>query len=648
MEGSRRLVAIMFTDIVGYTSMMGSNEELAITTVTHHKKIIEQLVPQYGGEVIQFYGDGSLSIYPSAVLALECGENIQKELKKEIKVPLRIGIHIGDILFKDGNIYGDGVNLASRIESLGEAGSVLFSNEVFLKVRNNPKFLVQLLGEFELKNVEAPMSIYALSNEGLSIPLLESKKRKSESQTESSGESMNYSEEKSIAVLPFENQSSIEDHQFFINGIADEIRSQLLSINDLKVISRRSCMFFKDRPYTLNQIKDDLGVNYVLEGRVQVFHNQIKVSVELSDTITDKQLWSLVPANQSMDDIFILQNNIAQKVVNELKVALSDVEKIQLTKIPTLNHKAYNYYQKGQDLLHRGGGQIDQLDEALSCFKQSIELDPKFSMAYVGLSDTYLEYIFWGRTAPSQVLEMALNACLKALELDNTKGECYGTLGAINYYKFKKEAAFSFLRKAIDLNPYDLEAYENLGCLYITENKQQDAVAILEKAHSTDPLSTKYLGDIGHVFYYSHQFEEGIQVISKTIVNNPKENFLLWMLGLLYSGAGNYEKAIDCFLQRTKGRETNWMLAYCYSKSGNKKGALKILDIHLKKRETQYIPSYMIASIYMGLGDKEKALHWLETDQKEGGTSLFYWGLKDDPKFEEIMQEERFKKLMIC
>ena len=200
-------------------------------------------------------------------------------------------------------------------------------------------------------------------------------------------------DKKSISVLPFENNSNREEQQFFADGIADEIRSQLLSIKSLKVISRSSCMYYKDKRYTLMQIGKELDVTYILEGRVQVINDNIKVSVELSDSNTDKQIWSLPPQNQKLDDVFILQNNIARQVVGELKIVLSDNEKSQLNKIPTNNHEAYKYFQLGQELLHRGYGKINELLQAEEFFKKAIENDTKFSRAYVGLSDTYLEYI---------------------------------------------------------------------------------------------------------------------------------------------------------------------------------------------------------------------------------------------------------------
>ena len=236
MKNQRQLAAIMFTDIVGYTAMMGSDENLAIATVTHHKKIIEQVVSKFEGNLINFYGDGSLSIYASATSALECAMEIQMEFQKDIAVPLRIGIHIGEILIKEGSVFGDGVNLASRIESLGQAGTIMFSEDVFQKIRNNNRFKSRALGAFEFKNVDKPMQVYALANEGFPVPKAETITGKLKtSSVKQDIKNIRDSEkvsglvpdpskrkilEKSIAVLPFVNMSSDPEQEYFCEGIS--------------------------------------------------------------------------------------------------------------------------------------------------------------------------------------------------------------------------------------------------------------------------------------------------------------------------------------------------------------------------------------------------------------------------------------------
>ena len=647
MESNRRLSAIMFTDIVGYTTMISKNESMAVEAVMHHKKVIEEYVSNYDGELIHFYGDGSLSIYPSATIAIQAAIAIQKEFRSDPHLPLRVGIHIGEILKKEGSIYGEGVNIASRIESIGQSGAILFSEEVFQTIRNHDNIQASYIGEFEFKNVDNPMRIYAVANDGFPIPKKESIRGKlKNTQNEEVLDPEAIQNDMSIAVLPFENNSSIPEQQYFVDGIADEIRSQLLSINNLKVISRSSCMYFKDKSYSLSLIGEELDVAFALEGRVQAIGDHIKVNVELSDIKKNKQIWSLPPSGQKMEDVFILQNSIANKVVDHLKIVLTDDEKNQLNKIATVDNEAYRYFQKGQELFHRGFGRKEELDEAVEYFQKAIDLDPKYSRAYVGLSDTYLEYIFWGREAPVRVLDKAMSAALKALETDSTSGECYGALGSINFFKYNKLEAINFLNKAIELSPNYLGAHEKLAWISIFDGDLKKAIHHFSVAQSLDPLSTKYLGDVGHAYYYTHQFERGIEVISSFLSKHIGDPWLLWMKGYLYSGMAKHRTAIETYRQRSAGTKTNWMLGYNYGKLGMLDEANEILDFHLDKRKNAHVPAHMIATIYMGIGDKEKALEWLEIDANEGGQGLFRWGLRTDPKFDALRTEERFQALL--
>ncbi len=681
MTTQRQLAAIMFTDIVGYTAMMQKEENMAISAVKKHQEILEHTVKIHQGKVFQYYGDGSLSIFKSATDAVQCAIEIQEQLRGEAKVPLRIGIHIGEILIEEERIFGDGVNLASRIESLGQPGTVLFSENVFEKIRNNPGFKSVSLGSFEFKNVRHPMEVFAIAKEGFPIP----KKKEVSGKLRSTNGTDNFlgnknrkltffvpvsviiviaillyfifspfkkgnhdvgRMEKSIVVLPFNNYSSIPEQQFFADGIADELRSQLLNISNLKVIAQASSKYYKDKQMSLKQIGKDLQVRYVLEGNVQRSDDLVKVNVQLSNTETEEMEWASPAFNEKLEDVFILQNKIAQQIVSQLKLELSDQEKNQLDKIPTRNAEAYIYYQKGQELIKRGGGKNDELDEAVNLYNKAIELDPTFGHAYVGLSYAYLEYIFWGRRPSEEFLPKALNVAFKALELDDENAGIYGALGAINFYRFEKETAIRYLSKAIDISPNYLPPYEWLAWIYVFENDEDQAMHLFEKVQVLDPLSTKYIGDMGYAFYFLHKYENGLEFISNALLKHPDDNWLLWVQGCLYTALERYDDAISIFNKRTAGRDTNWMLGYAYAMAGKSEEAEKILNYQLQKKGHDHVPSLMIATIYMGLGNKEKTLEWLERDWEEGGQGTLFWGLKTDKKFDPIENESRFQALL--
>ena len=677
---TRQLAAIMFTDIVGYTALMGEDEQLAISLVNRHQEVLERYVAEHEGNVFQYFGDGSLSIFSSATEAVLCAKEIQTEFRNELKVPLRIGIHIGEILIGKNKVFGDGVNLASRIESLGQPGTVMYSYDVYQKIKNNPSFSSVSLGSFEFKNVSEPMEVFALSNEGFPVPRRNDISGKLKTH-ELSGKYWSWkgisitvliaglvalgiwivtsstvniqndpveivADEHSIMVLPFDNYSEMPNQQYFANGIADELRSQLLSIRSLRVISRSSSKYYKDKQMSLKQLGDELDVEYVLEGTVQRSEDMVKVNVHLSNTRTDEVEWSSPSFQEKLEDIFILQNEISRQIVDQLKIGLSSQNNELLIKIPTRNAEAYINYQKGQDLLKRGDGYMHELDSAVELFEKAIQLDPGFSLAYVGLSDAYLEYIFWGRLPSSEVLPKALDTAFKAFELDDEKVEIYAALGAINFYRYEVKKAKDYLEKAIELSPNYHPPYEWLAWINIFENNLDDAIELFEKAHELEPLSTKYLGDQGLSFYYLQLYERGIEYNTESLLKYPNDNYLLWIQGFLYIAQEKYTEAIESFKKRSAGTNTNWLLGFAYAMEGNKKEAERILNIQLEKRKTQHVPAFMIATLYMGLGDKEKTLDWLEVDWEEGSQGLMFWGMKTDKRFDPIKDEPRFQALL--
>jgi adenylate cyclase len=278
--------------------------------------------------------------------------------------------------------------------------------------------------------------------------------------------------------------------------------------------------------------------------------------------------------------------------------------------------------------------------------KKAIDIDPDFCRAYVGLSDTYLEYIYWGRESPKEVLEKALTPALKALELSPAEGGSYGALGAISYYRYERETAVSYLEKAIDINPNYVGAYDKLAWIRLFEGNLDEAVRLFKKVVELDPLSTKNIANIAFSHYYFHEYEKGIKALDEALKDLPLDNMLLFMKANLLTGLGRYEEAIELFNQRTVAVNTNWMTGYSYGMSGQTEKAKAVLDYQLKKNETTFVPPYMIATIYMGLGDKENALTWLEKDYETGGLGLFFWGLKRDVKFNPVRNEPRFKALL--
>src|SRR6478672_7393824 len=309
MEATRQLAAIMFTDMEGYTALMQKNEQVAIERRNRHREVFEKMMAHHGGKIIQYYGDGTLSIFTSAIHAVNAGVAMQLLFLKTPHVPVRIGIHIGDIAVDDSGVYGDGVNIASRIESFAVAGSVFISDKVFDEIKNQPLIKTVSMGLFNLKNVSRPVEVIAIANEGLAVPKINDLKGKT-------------SEPKNkLAVLPFVNMSNDAENEYFSDGIAEELINTLSKIDGLQLTCRTSSFSFKGKNIDVREIGKALNVTKVLEGSVRKAGNRVRINAELVNTADGYQLWSET-FDRNLDDIFELQDEIAGIIANRMREQL--------------------------------------------------------------------------------------------------------------------------------------------------------------------------------------------------------------------------------------------------------------------------------------------------------------------------------------
>lgn len=764
MSQTRQLAAIMFTDIQGYTAMMQQDEEQAIKIRERHRDIFDSTTQKYQGKVLQYYGDGTLSIFNSAIDAVKCGIEMQLAYQLDPKIPVRVGIHTGDIIFSEEEIIGDGVNVASRIESLAVAGSVFISDKVYDEIKNQKSIQTQTIGTFELKNVKRPVNVFAISNEGMVVPearetkqmtgtfQAEVKRRglirsgvaylvvalllillsreanswlalpdwsmqilitllavgfplamylawnyerspegfvKTTSQqswqnpysagqrkpltgtfiiaglvmiivimylypsflsVDRNQEPINSSLEptvmnKSIAVLPLVNMSNDPDQEYFSDGLTEDILTQLSKIGELRVVSRTSIMRYKNTTKSIPEIGVELGVAHILEGSVRKYGDKVRISVQLIEAATDNHIWA-EDFDRELKNIFAIQRDVSLEVANVLKVKLTSVEKARFENIPTLNTEAYDNYLHGKKIIRKGGGTSEDRDQALRLFQEAISRDSNFSLAYVGLANTYLSFVNFGHYSSKEALPKAMEAALKALAIDDEIGECYASLGAIYFYLNDLETSEKYLNKAIDITPsYDM-SYNWLGWLKLLEGNLEQAVAFFEKAHELDPISSSYKVQIALGYYWYREYDKALEVVSKVLITDPGNNFALWQQANTFKAQGKYQEAIETFHKRSVGTNTNWILGYTYGKAGNREEALRILNYQLEKRETDYVPSYMIGVIYIGLGDKEKALDWLENAYDDGYGIPFILNMKYGHTLDELRDEPRFINLL--
>ena len=604
MQSQRRqLAAILFTDIVGYTAMMQQDEQNAVSITKRYTSVLKQLVPLHGGDILNDYGDGCLCSFSSATEAVRCAVQIQKQLRDEPKVPLRIGLHIGEVLLEDGKIFGDGVNVASRIQSLAQGNSILFSKEIFDKIRNQPDFKSVSLGNFEFKNVDEPMEVFALANEGLLIPKREelSGKLKEVQKGSSSkkwiiiasavavlavaaffisGKLKNKNgfkgKDRSVVILPFNNYTNSPEEASFIDGITEEITTQLAKIADIKVIGRTSAVFFKNSKKPLDQIAETLGVSAYLEGSVQKEGNTVRITAQLIDANTQEHIWA-DRYDRDLKDIFSMQSEVAQEIARQLHAKLTDVEKDRLNKKPTDNVEAFKFYSKGR--LFADKRTPLGYDSAEANYNKALELDPNYALAYAGLADLYIVNL--KGLSQLEAIPIAKDYATKALLLDSTLSEALTTLGFTqSAFDYDWKRSKSTLKKAIDYDPNYSRAHLFYGnLLQYTGESTERGINELKKALSLDPLSNNLNYVLGRNYYFARKYDSSYEQLKKTLALFPGFHLAQGNLVFVLLAQKNYPEAFHAIeaLDTTAVYKTLYykptVLSYAYAISGNKAGA---------------------------------------------------------------------------
>jgi adenylate cyclase len=670
MNQSRHLAAIMFTDIVGYTAMMQANEQKAVAVIKHYNSTLEKLVREYNGEVLNYYGDGSLCIFHSATEAANCSLAIQKELKTEPAVPLRIGLHIGEVFFEEAKALGDGVNVASRVQSLGQENTILVSGEFYDKVKNNSSITSVSLGQFEFKNVGKPLEVFALTNEGLSIPQrgkMEGKlKKRSRIQrmiiaasliillgvagfliynTFFTGKAGSGSNEQSIAVLPFVDMSPAKDQEYFSDGMSEELLNLLSKIQGLKVISRTSSFSFKGKNMDVRKIGENLGVDNILEGSIRKSGNTVRITAQLIEVSNGTHLWSDT-YDREMQDVFTLQDEISKIIVDILKIKLSGNQTNHLAGSFTKNPEAHEDYLKGR--YHWNKRTDEDIKKAISYFEDAIRKDSNYAAAYSGLADTYLTLFDYGLMSVDESTSKAKDAAQRALKINENLAEAHNSLAHIDLHEWKWKSAEEGFRKAIALDQSYVLAHHWFALCLTAIGKTGEAVTQMEKARVLDPLSTRINADLGMAYLSDGKFDKAIEQEKKTLELNPRSAGAHWIRGMAYQQKKLFEQAIKDYQTALQFSPNNpnflAALGHVYASSGNTAAAHKILDTLFAENKKEPVSPFFFALVYTGLNDKENALKWLEKSYDERSGSVRY--LKMEPRLQSLRNEPRYIAMM--
>jgi adenylate cyclase len=636
-QNIRILAAIMFTDIVGYTALMQENETRAKVLRDKHRRVLEDETLMHRGKILQYYGDGTLSIFGSALEAVKCAIDIQKELNKEPKIPLRIGIHLGDIVYEDNGVYGDGVNITSRIQALSIPGGVFISEKVHDEVKNHEDINSISLGEFELKNVKRPLELFAIIGEGLATPDVNQIREK---------QGFN---KRSIAVLPFINMSADPENEYFSDGITEEIINALTKVQDLRVTSRTSSFKFKNKNEDIRQIGTQLNVNTVLEGSVRKAGNRVRVTAQLINTNDGYHQWSEV-YDRKLEDIFALQDEISKAIADQLKERLSFSDKREpLVKSHTKNLKAYNLYLKG--LYYWNRWTPEAIFKAMDFFREAIAKEPNFALPYSGLANCYTYLGAIGVQKPKEAYPQAREAAAKALELDPSRVEPLIAMALVKlFHDWDWTGTYKDFKYMLENFPGYADVHHTYAIYLMAMGEFHEAVTELEKAQMLDPLSLPINLYLGSSYTLVGRYQDAIEQINKTIELDPDFKSAHYELGVTYMIKGDVQKALKIFEEIWEKTRHELVclayLGYAYAITGEKEKVEQHLnELHEKANPENQVSFYFdFAIVYAGLGDKEKALDYLELAYEARLGGLIF--IKNSPLYKHLRDHPRFINLL--
>lgn len=607
----RRLAAILAADVVGFSRLMGVDEAATLAALRgHREELVDVEIAEHRGRIVSLAGDGILVEFSSVVHAVECAASIQREMRRrnadvplERRIEFRIGVNLGDIIAVESDIYGDGVNVAARIESIARPGGVAVSGTVRDHVGGKLAIAFEDRGEQTFKNISRPIRIFDMALDGAAMPALPDHAAASATTS-------------SIAVLPFANMSGDPEQEYFADGITEDIITDLAKISALSVIARNSVFTYKGQNADLREVGRRFNVTYVLEGSVRKSGQRIRINAQLIDARQGTHVWA-DRYDRDLTDIFTLQDEITKTVIEQLRIRLLPKEKNAIEATATQNVEAYNDYLRGRHLYHLHTQQHVLL--ARRMFEKAIEADPSYARAYAGLA--YCAWFLHVNQHEGATIEDMQAASLKALELDPDLAEAHAALGMALHYQDRYPEAVAEFDRALGLDPDLFEA-----CVFYS-------------------MAARDRGDL----------ETSVQMGERCIAIWP-EDYREWlMLGQTYEELGRpaearradrigvelAERALalhpDIPLPATLG-------ANSLAKLGEPARALEWLSRALTIAPDDPLTLFNSACGYSVLGESDKALDLLERWLKNATEKTRQW--LDDSDFAPLKAHPRFRKLL--
>jgi adenylate cyclase len=662
MSSSRKLAAIMFTDIVGYTALMGVDEEVGMRLLHSNRALQKPIIELHGGHWLKEMGDGVLASFDSAFEAVSCAMAIQRAATGDLKNKIRIGIHLGDVRREGNDVFGDGVNIASRLESVAAPGGIMVSEAIRSAIRSNKEFEFKYLGEIALKNVAEKVRSYSIVGDGLVVPSYDyrAKKRKRNSlravalilffffvvmggiwlkNTPLFGHDEVI---ESIAVLPFADLTGDPRQQTMLAGLHDNLITTLSKVISLRVISRTSVLQYRNPDRSSREIAQELGVDALLESSVYKFGDSIRMNVQLIDASRQEQhLWA-ESFDWPLNNILNLFNQLSQDIATEINLTLTPTEQANLSSSRTVVPEAYREYLLGE--YHAQTLTPEGLENALYHFEKSLRIDSSYAPVYGGMAFVWIAKWQFHLASHVEAVPQIYRLNQKALELDQEYANSQyikALMSAQTEWDWdKSENAF---KKAIRINPSHAMAHAHYGHLLIMQKRFEEALRMGEKAVRLDPKNEAIQGLNAVILWHAGQLEEALRVsdplTDKGLFNliSESRHFLL----------DEYDKSFE-YTQKRFGQDSSFveLVRPVFEQDGYHSAMQKWSDI-MKRRFGQGAGDRFSIAVYLNrAGAHDEAISWLERGFEEHDVNMPYAfvfeefaNLRANPSFTDIARK---------
>lgn len=639
MTETRKLSNILFADIAGYTAMMQGDENNAMHLLSIFKQTLESMVPSHQGKIVQYFGDGCLLAFDSSAHSVECAIALQGAFKLS-EIPVRMGIHLGDVVFTDENVFGDGVNIASRIESLGVPGAVLISKAIRDQLANKSSFSLVSLGHFDFKNVSEPLEVFALTNNDLIVPKREDMTGKLKSARPKKKnyyvqaaiimavlavgfliKGMFFQKEyadlpvKSLAILPFENADNDSTLSFLSDGIPENLINSFSALQGVKVFARSATFGLTDAQRTVESLHQLLKADAILTGQLKKSGNGYYLNCELIDAKTQNLLWGN-KYELHINDVSLVEDSILNSLhapLNLKSVGASNTDKRKA------DPAAYAEYLKGRHLSY--GSTAEESEQALAHFREALRIDPKYAKAYAGIANEKVVQIIFSTATKKEVVNEARIAIDAAKALDPNISEIYSAEGSLKfYYDWDWAGAEASYKKALELDPSNAINLIRYSAALGALGKHKEALTLAYKAVELDPVSRSSLHNLGWTNLIAGNYKKSTEAFGKALELHPN-----WVWGHVKKGYGHSflgecDEALALSERAQELLSDGWgsellqvTFAFAYTQCGKPKEAERVINRFLEyANENTVKDPFTLATIYEMKGDYKNALLWEE------------------------------------